>query len=145
MFLGALFAGSSCAKSPTSSSLSGDEVTIFDNGNILAVFNSPTAATRFAINESYRIVLIENYHWNDGQGKSPGTIGLRNDNGQELGPWSVTTRLGQGGVPNAYWDARPDVVIGPGTYTVLDSDPGTWSQNDDSGGQGISRIYGTRE
>jgi choice-of-anchor C domain-containing protein len=43
-------------------------------------------------------------------------------------------------VPNANWIATPNVVIPAGTYTVIDSDPSTWSQNSGSGGQGFAAV-----
>lgn len=121
------------------------EVTIFDNNNVFAVFNTPTAPTVFSITNSYKITLITNYHWNNAAGQPGGTIMLTSAGGQAYGPWSVTTRSGQGGVPNAYWDAAPNVVIPSGAYTVGDSNPATWSQNTQSNGQGISVIKGIQQ
>jgi hypothetical protein len=40
------------------------------------------------------------------------------------------------------WRVEPNQVIPAGTYTVLDSDPATWSQNAESRGQGFSDIRG---
>ena len=118
------------------------EVTIFDNGNILAVFNNPTAPTVFTTTKTHKLTFVSNYHWNDAHGQPAGTIWLTNGTGQTLGPWTVTTRPGQGGVPNAYWDAVPNLVIPPGTYTVGDSSPATWSQNPTSGGRGFTSVKG---
>ena len=141
LFLGVLILGG-CEKGPTP--LPGDrfyeepatEVTILFNGNDLAVMNGPTAPTVFSISGSYLITLITNYHWNSGQGKPAGTIALTSASGQVYGPWSVTTRS------NVYWDVTPNVVIPAGTYTVIDSDPATWSQNSQSNGQGMSTVKG---
>jgi len=113
-----------------------DEVTIFFNGNDLAVFNSPTAPTVFSITSSYKITYINNYHWNNGQGKPAGTIALKNSGGQVYGPWSVTVRA------NVYWETNPNEVIPAGTYTVIDSDPATWSYNSQSNNQGHSTVKG---
>jgi hypothetical protein len=33
------------------------------------------------------------------------------------------------------------LTLPAGTYTVLDSDPATWSQNAETGGQGIIWVY----
>jgi len=86
---------------------------------------------------------ITNYHWNNGQGAIPGTISLRDSSGNTLGTWTATTRPGQGGVPNANWDVRPNVTLSPGTYTIIDSDPSTWSQNSQSNNVGMSVVKGT--
>lgn len=37
---------------------------------------------------------------------------------------------------------KPDRVIPAGVYTVIDSDPTTWSQNEETGGRGMSWGYG---
>jgi hypothetical protein len=65
--------------------------------------------------------------------------------GQFFGPWAATGTPGQGGVPNANWVAEPDVTLPPGDYTVYDSDPSTWAQNDASGGAGMIWIHGRYE
>jgi len=49
---------------------------------------------------------------------------------------------GTGGVTNAVWECRPGAFIPAGTYTVVDSDPATWSQNGASGGQGFAEVRG---
>ncbi|MBA4419413.1 MAG: hypothetical protein C0392_16135 [Syntrophus sp. (in: bacteria)] len=122
----------------------GEPDVIFYNGNIYGVLNNPTAATTFATRHPYRITNIMTYHWNDAYGQPGGTIALISQNGTVYGPWYVTTAPGQGGVPNAYWHAYPNVVIPPGTYTIADSSPDTWAQNDGSGGQGMAEIKGIR-
>jgi hypothetical protein len=60
---------------------------------------------------------------------------------------------GNGGVQNATWVtfgvspsgsvlANLDLVLPPGTYTVSDSSPGTWSQNAESNGEGFAIVMG---
>lgn len=115
---------------------------IFNNGNIGGVANGPTQATAFTINQAHFITTIENYHWNNGRGARGGTIALRSSNGTVYGPWAVTTSGGQGGAPNVGWSCSPNVVIPPGTYTVIDSDPATWSHNPESGARGFSKVIG---
>jgi hypothetical protein len=117
---------------------------IFNNGNISRVYNSPTHMTTFSIDRPHHITMIQNYHWNNGRGATPGTISLRNEEGEVFGPWWTTGRYGQGGVPDAYWECYPEVIIPPGRYTVIDSDPGTWAQNAGSQGTGMARIEGFR-
>jgi hypothetical protein len=113
---------------------------ILDNGNIGSVDNGPICSPVFTLEEPQRITYLETYHWNYGQGSPAGTISLRRGDGTLYGPWAVETRPGQGGVPNAYWTARPNSVLSAGTYTVEDSDPSTWSQNSQSGGCGFCKV-----
>ena len=118
------------------------EETLYNNWNIAAVQNGPTSPTTFTTTKAYKITYFSTYHWNYGSGVPGGTVGLRSSDGMTYGPWQVSTTPGQGGVPNAIWIATPNVLIPPGTYTVIDSDPSTWSQNSGSGGRGFAEIRG---
>ena len=115
---------------------------IFNNGNIGGVANGPTEATVFTISQPHFITTIENYHWNYGRGAQGGTIALRSSNGTVYGPWTVLTSSGQGGAPNVGWSCSPNLVIPAGTYTIVDSDPATWSHNSESGARGFSKVTG---
>jgi hypothetical protein len=106
--------------------------------------NGPTAPTTFGIIEPWNVTEITTYHWNSGRGAMPGTIGLRAQDGTAYGPWSASGLPGQGGVANAYWVVKPNVIIPPGTYTLLDSDPGTWAQNSETLGKGMAWGKGIR-
>jgi tetratricopeptide (TPR) repeat protein len=126
-------------QTPSSSAV---ESVIFDNWNIGGVDNGPTQSTVFTISQSITITKITNYHWNSGRGATPGTIALRSQNGQQYGPWTASGTAGQGGVKNANWHVSPNVVLPPGTYTVIDSAPATWAQNGQSKGRGFTRVEG---
>ena len=115
-------------------------VSEFNNGNIYTVYNNPTKPTTVTFTTSVKINSISDYHWNNGQGDTPGSIALKHSDGTTYGWWTATGSPGQGGVPNAYWTATPGVTVKAGTYTVLDSDPSTWSQNSQSGNAGMTRI-----
>ncbi|MBU1110410.1 hypothetical protein KKB83_02245 [Patescibacteria group bacterium] len=118
---------------------------IYQNGNIYAVYNKPTAETSFTLNQPRVIYSIQNYHWNSAQGnESSGTIGLKDQDGKTYGPWETTGAIGQGGVPNAYWTCYPNLELPAGIYTITDSDPDTWSQNSGSGGQGMTRVFAVK-
>ena len=119
---------------------SGTPEVSFEAGNIYGVDNNPTKPTVFTLNAPRVLALIQNYHWNSARGTTPGTIGLREAGGQTYGPWQTQGSPGQGGVPNAYWTARPMVLLPAGTYTVIDSDPASWAQNSESGGRGFTRV-----
>jgi hypothetical protein len=118
------------------------DIVLLDSSNIDTVFNNPPLQPTFAISKRHLITYIWDYHWNDGRGKTAGTIRLRNDKGQMFGPWQAYGSAGQGGAPNVNWEAIANSEIPPGKYTVIDSDPGTWSWNGKSGRSGFSRVKG---
>ncbi len=118
-----------------------EEAVIYKNGNISGVLSQPSNPTTFAISESYKITYISNYHYFN-RGALPGTISLKHQDGTVYGPWQTEGAPGQGNVQNAYWIVRPNQVIKAGTYTVIDSDPSTWSQNSGSKNQGFTEIKG---
>ncbi|MFZ1262737.1 MAG: hypothetical protein WAT34_04440 [Chitinophagaceae bacterium] len=120
----------------------GQEVKIFDNGNIYGVTNGPSSPTRFILNKATFISRIEDYHYFN-NGRLPGTIALVNAKGQQFGPWYATGTNGQGGVQNAYWVVRPNMTLPAGTYTVIDSDPATWSTNGQSANKGFTTVWAT--
>ncbi len=142
-------AGGSGVPTPTGTpkgTSSQTEEEFFKVSSLGGVSNGATQPTTFTINSSWLVTSITTYHWNDAQGTTTtGTIGLRAAGGATFGPWQTTGQPGQGGVPNAYWVAAPNVVIPPGTYTVVDSDPSTWAQNDETGGAGIAWGSGIRQ
>src|SRR5271157_622937 len=118
-------------------------IEIFNNWNIGGVDNSPSCNPSFTISQAHYITYIDTYHWNSGSGTAAGgTIGLRSDVGTEYGPWQTETTPGQGGVPNANWIAHPNETIPAGTYTIIDSESSSWSQNSESNGCGFSKVEG---
>jgi hypothetical protein len=115
-------------------------VTVLDNGNIYKVFNKPTRSTFFSLSYPALLTYIYTYHWNDARGFRPGQIAVQHEDGTTYGPWRATGKPGQGGVPNAYWESEPLVQLKPGTYTIVDSHPPSWSQNEGSRGAGFARV-----
>ena len=114
---------------------------LFSNNNIYGVENggrSPLIEFTHAVTITY----IMTYHWNSGRGAPTGTIALRREDGTIFGPWKASGTAGQGGVPNANWEVRPNIVIPSGRYQVIDSDPSTWAQNAQTGGKGFVVIKG---
>jgi hypothetical protein len=118
------------------------EATVFDSMNIYGVANQPTSPSTFTIRRPQVITSIMTYHWNSGRGTRTGTIALRDATGRIYGPWPATGAMGQGGVPNASWTCQPNVEVPAGTYTIVDSEPATWSQNPQSGGRGMAVVRG---
>lgn len=120
-----------------------EPVRLFSNNNIDAVSSGPSAPTTFRLERTTMIARVTTYHWNGGRGTpAPGTIALRTATGEILGPWDARGEPGQGGAPNAYWVAFPNVTLEPGEYAILVSDPATWSQNAASGHAGMGWIDG---
>jgi hypothetical protein len=128
--------------SGSNSSLEEEEI-LFKVASDAAVNNGPTNPTNFSLDRLSIITKIQTYHWNHGQGQKPGTIGLTSDAGKMYGPWQAYGTEGVGEVSNANWVAvTNDLELPPGNYTVVDSDPSTWSHNRETNGQGITWIYG---
>jgi len=145
VIIAALFCtGQTCTPpATTDTDNGGTEELIYTNTNTSGVSNNPTAATTFTLSRTCQITHIRTYHWNSAQGTSvPGTISLQSSGGTSYGPWVANGESGQGGVPNAYWDCYPNIELAAGTYTVVDSDNATWSQNSQSGYAGIVWVYG---
>lgn len=115
---------------------------LFDNFNIYVVSNKPTRSTSFFVaGLGWNVIWIADYHWNNGQGlpanKQPLTISLIDNHGKTWGPYTATSSQN-----NAYI-APVNGPLPPGWYTVVDSDPDTWSQNAASSGEGFTRVYAT--
>jgi len=111
---------------------------IFNNWNTARVVNNPSGPptpTRFTLDRPHLVTYINTYHYFN-QGQRPGTISLVHQDGTVYGPWQTIGLPGQGGVANASWEATPNVQLKPGTYTVRDSHPPTWSHNAQSNSQG---------
>ena len=114
------------------------------NFNIYTVYNQPTSPSTFTVDEDCTVYSLMTYHWNNQKGTTQtGTIGLLED-GVEIGTWTTTGTEGMYGTPNAVWWAYPkNLTLKAGhTYTIIDSDPSTWSQNGGSNGQGFFEVKG---
>ncbi len=120
------------------------EVQLLSIGNIGAVQNNPSRSSKFVLDSPFVITYLYTYHWNDGNGTNPGTITLRRHDGRIYGPYQVTGSQGQGGVPNAVWEVYLNVEVPPGKYTVVDSEPYTWSCNAESENRGFAVVKGYR-
>jgi tetratricopeptide (TPR) repeat protein len=117
---------------------------IFDNSNNDTVSNNPDIRPQFKIDAlKTKIRTIETYHWNEGRGSPPGTISLKHSDGTTYGPWNALA-VSQGEVPNAYWRVNPDTDIKMGTYSIIDSNPETWSHNTGSNNAGFALVRGCR-
>ena len=120
------------------------EERIFAQSACAGVSNDPPNPTVFTIDEQRTITKIGTYHY--ASGESPGTIGLRDEQGKTYGPWQADGEPGQGGVPNAYWIVQlsPNVDLPAGTYTIIDSSPSTWSYTYESNDCGLATVIGLK-
>jgi hypothetical protein len=103
----------------------------FNNWNVAGVRNG-AAGPRFVLRERSVLCALHTYHWNEGRGKAPGTIGLINKTtGVTYGPYPATASSGQGGADNVDWQVllSPRVELEPGNYEIIDSDNRSWSWN----------------
>jgi len=117
---------------------------IFENAIPVPVESVPLKPTRFTLFDNRTITSIQTFHWNGGKGALPGSIALQGKNKRLFGPWKASAVDDGQGLTNAYWEVQPNIVLDAGTYTVLDSEPATWSRNPAKGGTGIVRILGQR-
>jgi hypothetical protein len=116
---------------------------LFNNTNIAGVSNSPTAPTVFTLASPAQVTELVTYHWNNARGSIPGTIGLKAASGTVFGPFPAIGSAGQGGAPNVNWTTYVNLALPAGTYTIVDSEPATWSQNSQSGHSGFAIVRGT--
>lgn len=120
------------------------EELLFNNGNIDGVQNGGKSPS-FKVEKTILLTSVKTYHWNDEKGTaSPGEISLKDAKGKSYGPWKTSGIEGQGGVANAYWEAKPNIVIEAGTYTITDTDPATFSQNAGTKGLGMVWVSGKK-
>jgi len=123
-----------------------NEERVFSQSVCGGVSNDPPNPTIFTIDEPRTITKIGTYHWNQASGDTPGTIGLKDSNGKVYGPWQASGEPGQGGVPDAYWivSLSPELELPPGTYSIMDSSPATWSYGSESDNAGIASVIGLK-
>jgi hypothetical protein len=123
-----------------------NEERVFSQSVCGGVSNDPPNPTIFTLDEPRTITKIGTYHWNQASGDTPGTIGLEDRNGKVYGPWRASGVPGQGGVPDVYWivSLSPEVELPPGTYSIMDSSPSTWSYSSESDNAGIATVIGLK-
>jgi hypothetical protein len=102
---------------------------IYDSNNWDGVSNNPPILPVMVVAAPVKVTRIVNYHWNFGSGGDPTgnsiSIADLGAGGALVGSWP-TTWDGNGRV-NTYWQVFPDVVLGPGSYQIVDSGRETWS------------------
>lgn len=114
-------------------------VLIFSNENPNTVSSNPPGENpQFAITKAFRIDAVYTYHMLNASSTPPGFISL-------IG---VPSRIKYGPYQAAiasiyYWEVKPNIILPPGTYKVIDSNPATWSYNGTSKNQGFVQVHGT--
>jgi hypothetical protein len=124
--------------------------------------NGAQEFVEMTLDKTKTITLIRTYHWNYGRGQDPGSFGqleVRDTNDNMIKATAINyAENGFGNVLNCYWVASGGVgpaqsgpiratlspldwELGPGTYRIYDPDPTTWSNNDETGGKGITFVY----
>ncbi len=137
-------ASAAAAPAPTPGSTdrpAGEPAVLFEVTSIAGVSSGPPRPTAFTLPTSAYLTSIGTYHYLN-KGSGPGTIALKASDGTMYGPWQATGAEGQGGVKDAYWTVTPNVVVPAGRYTVVDSNPGTWSWAFDTRQRGITSVQG---
>jgi len=119
-------------------------VDLCNNTNVYGVQNQPSPRNMACtFSKPVHITQIVTYHWNNGRGKPPGTLGLKsNATGQTYGPFAVKGTPGQNNAPNVNWVADVNFCVPAGGYLILDSDYATWSMNAQSAYRGFIIIRG---
>lgn len=132
----------------TSYKCTGGQVTIFDDSNGFAVANGGKPPSFSTKGVAYCLTALDDYHWDNAKGAVPGTISLVSSTGHKVGPFKATASSGQGGAPNVNWWVHVPISTTPtvidGTYSCVDSSPGTWSSNQESKGKGFCTVYGVK-
>ncbi|MBV8394678.1 MAG: PKD domain-containing protein [Actinobacteria bacterium] len=123
---------------------SGAQKKLLDSTNTGGVVNGGRPPSFITFGKAYCLTQITTYHWNNGQGAPPGTLSLKTT-GQTIGPFPAKASAGQGGAKNVNWYANVSTskpVVLNGVYSCVDSDPSTWSSNQQSHGTGFCTVYG---
>lgn len=110
------------------------------NENPDVLYSGPDKPTIVTFSSCVKILSITTNHWNYGKGDTPGSISFFHDDGTSYGPWGAFGKNGTKNEQNVNWISKPGEVLKAGTYSVYDSSPGTWAQNDASDNRGIVTI-----
>jgi tetratricopeptide (TPR) repeat protein len=112
----------------------------FELGNVDAVTEGPRAATTLTLEQPIYVVTLTTYHWNKGLGRRPGSMSIADAAGKVVATVNARGKPGFGGVPNAYWEAKIERRLEPGTYTITTNSNNTWSTNAGTGWAGFYAI-----
>ncbi|MDO9323497.1 MAG: hypothetical protein Q7T80_00910 [Methanoregula sp.] len=106
-----------------------------------AVLNNPSNPRVITISSPVYVTRIMTYHYNSNKGAVPGTIGLKDESGKVFGPWQAVDDKGATGTASVHWSVKINQLVPAGKYTLIDSDPSTWSTNSEVGNAGVVWVY----
>jgi predicted nucleic acid-binding Zn ribbon protein len=106
-----------------------------------AVQNNPANPRIITISSPVYVTRIMTYHYNSNKGAVPGTIGLKDEDGKMYGPWQSVDDKGNTGTASVHWSVKINQLVPAGKYTLVDSDPSTWSTNSEVGNAGVVWVY----
>ncbi len=117
----------------------------FNSGGVV---NGAEACPLYTAEDDIVLKAVSTYHWNGGSGAAPGSIRIYDMTEEEsvlIGTWDATARAGSG-ADNVYWDVFPNIQLEKGhKYHIKDSDPETWSTNDQASNMGFVELYTDEE
>src|SRR5579872_2129815 len=120
-------------------------VELFNNTDTGGVNNcaAPLASCspQFILTTPTLVNDVWTYHWNGGSGDSHGGSIRLQAGSQSFGPFPVVVTTASSNVP-ANWTATINRTLPAGTYTIIDSNPSTWSQNSGSNDKGFAIVRG---
>ncbi|QDG76396.1 peptidoglycan-binding protein [Labrenzia sp. PHM005] len=118
--------------------LSGQETEVLNTYNKATVRSGPSVSPQVTLRVPTLITQLQTYHWNNGTGTAQaGAIGIAG-----IGFWQAVGAPGMNNAPNVEWIARPNLVLNPGTYVIIDSAPATWATNDNANNVGFVVVRG---
>jgi hypothetical protein len=143
-----LLVTASAAAAPPQYNCLGTQTTLFDNTNADLITDTGSPPSFSTGGKTYCMTYIQTYHYNEGNGAPPGTLGINRVGGSVAGAansarFAAKGTAGQGGA-NENWYAdvplTPNPTILDGSYTCYDSDPSTWSADSASQGDGFCIV-----
>ncbi|MDP3564021.1 MAG: hypothetical protein Q8R70_05980 [Methanoregula sp.] len=132
--------GSSTGQIQTTCDPAAEELFLITESNA-AVQNNPPNPRVITIGSPMYVTRVMTYHYNSNQGAVPGTIALKDEGGKIYGPWQAVDDKGSTGIPSIHWTVKINEFVPAGKYTIIDSDPSTWSHNSEVGNAGVVWVY----
>ena len=104
-----------------------DYEVLSSNFNPGAVQNGPPKVANFESNYPIQLDAITVYHWNNGNGATPGQIMIYDADSNRV----LHTFIAYGRYNDTYWDCYPDIILSAGKYYIKDSgwDTASWNSN----------------
>lgn len=120
------------------------EINFLENLNEYSSRTNPSIPLQLKLENAVKITKIQNFHTNVANGSSL-KIKLISAKGQIYGPWAAKKVFFEGFEQYECWQVVPNILLPPGVYTIIDSEPSTWLTNTQSNNRGFSRIIGIKK